>query len=90
MIPFSFSDYRICIKCGHKTVNMIDKFDRPTRTKFYPVIKMRCSHCGAEYYIKWIENESGNKIPICTDVDSINQFKKNIIQYAKDKRRKIL
>ena len=90
MIPFSFSDYRICVKCGHKTVNMIDKFDITTRTKFYPVTKMRCSHCGTEYYIKWIENESGNKIPVCADVDSINQFKENIIQYAKNKRRKLL
>ena len=90
MIPFSFSDYRICVKCGSKSVEMIDKFNRPTRTKFYPVTKMRCNHCGAVYYIKWVENESGNKIPVCADVDSIDQFKEDIIQYAKSKRRQIL
>ncbi len=69
---------------------MIDKFGRPTKTKYYPVTKMICNHCGAVYYIKWIENESGNKIPICADKDSINKFKDTIIQYSKDKRRKLL
>ena len=90
MIPFSFSDYRMCVKCGHMSVDMIDKFNRPTRTNFYPVTKMRCNHCGAVYYIRWVENETGSKIPVCADVDSIDHFKEEIIEYAKDKRRRLL
>ncbi len=88
MIPFCFSDYRICVKCGKKAVEMFDKFNRPTHTKLYPVTRMRCANCGAVYYIKWID-EDNNKIPVCTDIDAINKFEDSIIEYAKEMRRKI-
>lgn len=88
MIPFSFSDYRICVKCGNKAVELYDKFNRPTHIKIYPVIKMVCSHCGAEYYIKWVD-DAGKKIPVCTDKSEVEEFENNIIEYAKSKRRKL-
>lgn len=89
MIPFSFTDYRICVKCGQKAVELYDKFNRPTHTKIYPVTKMICSHCGAEYHIKWIDDLNGNKIPICTDNCEVKKIENNIIEFAKSKRRKL-
>ena len=89
MIPFSFLDYRICVKCGKKTVELYDRFNRPTHIKIYPVTKMICSNCGAEYNIRWIDDQNNNKIPICTDKYSITQFENTIIEYAKENRRKL-
>ena len=89
MIPFSFSDYRKCVKCGKKAVELYDKFNKPTQIKIYPVTKMICSNCGAEYYIKWIDNGNGTKIPICTDDTKIKELENTIIEYSKSKRRKI-
>ena len=89
MIPFSFSDYRICVKCGNKTVELYDRFNRPTHIKIYPVTRMVCSNCGTVYNIRWIDDQNNNKIPVCTDKYSIIQFENNIIEYAKENRRKL-
>ena len=73
-----------------KEVELYDKFNRPTHTDIYPVTKMVCRHCGAVYYIKWVDSDTGNgKIPVCTDKSSISKFQYSIIQYARDKRRKL-
>ena len=89
MIPFSFSDYRQCVKCGKKSVEMFDKFNRPTHIKIYPVTKMICSNCGAVYNIKWVDDINGSKIPICTDNEAIIKFEQSIMEYAESKRRKL-
>lgn len=89
MIPFSFTNYRICVKCGRKAVELYNKFNKPTHTDIYPVTKMVCSYCGAEYYIKWIDDQTGNKIPVCADDICVRLVESNIIEYSKSKRRKI-
>lgn len=89
MIPFSFTDYRICVKCGNKTVKLFNKFGSPTNNDIYPVTKLCCTRCGAEYYIKWIDDGAGSKIPICTDNNTIEKIENTIIEYSKSKRRKL-
>ena len=89
MIPFGFTDFRNCVKCGNKTVNLYNKFNNPTHNDMYPVTKMVCSHCGAEYHIRWIDDETGKKIPICTDSSNIKNFEDQIIEYSKSKRRNL-
>jgi Zn ribbon nucleic-acid-binding protein len=89
MIPFTFMDYRTCVKCGHKSVEMIDKFNRPTHNTFYTVTKMKCNHCGAIYSIKWQENNAGNMVPTCVDKEKILEFENQILEFAESKRRKL-
>jgi Zn ribbon nucleic-acid-binding protein len=89
MIPFTFMDYRLCVKCGHKSVEMVDKFERTTRHTFYTITKMKCSHCGAIYSIKWQEDSSGTLVPTCVDKESITKFEKEILTFSKSTRRKL-
>lgn len=89
MIPFAFTDYRHCVKCDRREVEMIDKFNRPTTNIFYPITKMRCNACGAVYYIRWTEDHNGNKIPICADSSDVKEFEQNITQFSESTRRKL-
>lgn len=87
--PFYFEDYKICIHCASHNVKLIDKFDRVTRNSIYPLSKLRCADCGTEYYIKWIENEAGDLIPVCCDDHDIDIVVNNIIEISNSQRRNL-
>lgn len=90
MYPIYYMDYRKCLKCGSMSVAPCDQRGI-NKQMIYPVIYMKCSNCGEEFYIRWVEDleNPDKRIPVCTGKDSMNDTVKRIIYAGKadmDKR----
>lgn len=79
-----YEDYRICNHCGQKAVTAIDKFLRPTDVLIYPIVKFHCNACNTDFFPKWVKNQAGEMIPVCTGDYVKEETAKSIIKFSEE------
>lgn len=90
--PLKFKN-RTCPICGvEQSVYPIDKLGRLTRNlDIFPLSKMKCSNCRAEFFIEWDFNNMDKPIPIPVSKElHFNYFIKSVEEFSKDYSRPAL
>lgn len=84
--PINFKD-GTCPVCGAiKSITSIDKFNRDARNQIYPIYKMRCKSCSAEFFIRWedCKDTKETATPVAVSRSNINLFVESLQDRLKD------
>lgn len=78
-----------CMYCGKSDcIEFVDLHNSECKNMIYPIKYAKCTQCNHIYFLKWIKDpESSELIPFYDEEKLINDFSKEISNYAIAHRR---
>ena len=81
--PIKLIGVNKCLHCGSEgSLEKVDIFGRVSKEEIYPLDRIKCRNCGADYSIEWRDNGEGELIPIPSN-PSLKQEIINTMKYLK-------